>query len=257
MTSTFLFLSSVGCHSPRRNQKHAAAGMSACGDDDMRGWLTLVLTTLCLAGAFSLAYRLAAPYSRDFAPFVVFVVAALAWIPLFMANWLMSAVLPVPWAFRPEGYRFPPRKVRVTTRAVFRLPAAALLSLGIHTAWALMAADAFESRLVLIVGLSVIWVAIPLFFATRLVRQYRLMRLGDSTMAHIERRDQRSQDRVGARLQFNFEASGRIYSGWGRDHGYHVPAGSLVPIFFEAKNPTIRLLASESYFEVAEDETRS
>jgi hypothetical protein len=113
-------------------------------------------------------------------------VVLLGWILLFHANGLASVILPVPWALRSDGYGFPPRKVRVTTRAIVRLPAAALVSLRVPTAWSLMAANAYESRLVLIVGLSVIWVAIPLPFAARLVRQHRLMRLGDSTMAHVE-----------------------------------------------------------------------
>jgi hypothetical protein len=40
----------------------------------MRGWLTLVLTTLCLAVVY-LAYRLAAVYTKDLGNFVVFMPA--------------------------------------------------------------------------------------------------------------------------------------------------------------------------------------
>ena len=45
--------------------------MLTCGDNDMRAWLTLVLTTFCLAlwfaGAFSLAHRLAGPITKEIA----------------------------------------------------------------------------------------------------------------------------------------------------------------------------------------------
>jgi len=83
------------------------------------------------------------------------------------------------------------------------------------------------------------------------------MHIGDSTVAHIERQDQPSQHPQSARLQFNFQVNGGTHSGWGWDNGYYVRAGSLVPIFFEAKNPKRRLLASEPYFEVVEDGTNN
>jgi hypothetical protein len=219
----------------------------------MRAWHTLGITGLWLAAAFSLAYLLAVPLHKDVAPFIVWMAALVGHIPLLMTYRRKSRVLPVPWAQRPDGYGFPPRKVRFNARSVYRLPPNALLAFGLPTACIMFAANVSESRLVVIAGLSLIWLTIPLIFAGIFVRQYRLMRLGDSTVAHIEDRFEPSKHPENAQLHFSFEANGRLYSGRGDDNGYYLPVGAIVPIFFDAVNPKRRLLACESYFEIVHD----
>jgi hypothetical protein len=215
---------------------------------------TLGETALWLVGAFSLPALLVARLEhKDIAPFLFFMTSLIGHIPLLERYKRMTRVLPVPWRDGVTGYGRPPRKVRFNARAVFRLPPTAMLSFGLPTAVVVFAANILESPLVLIAGVILVWVSIFLLFARRFVRQYNLMRFRDSTTAQIDQRYSQSRHPQTARLQFTFQANGKTYSGEGWDTGYYVRVGMVVPIFFDAKNPTKNLLASESYFEVVDE----
>ncbi len=222
--------------------------------DDIGARRTLGETALWTLGLLSLPTFVTArlPH-KDIAPFLFFMTALAGHIPLLYRYRRLTRVLPVPWADSVSGYGRPPRKIRFNARAAFRLPPAALLSFGLPTAVVIFAANIWDSLPIFIAGIILVWVSVPLLFARIFVRQYKLMRLGDSAEAYIEQRLSPSQHPQVARLKFTFEANGKTYSGEGWDSGYYVPAGTVVPIFYDTKNPKRRLLACESYFEVVED----
>jgi len=173
-----------------------------------------------------------------FAPFIVIAGAGL------LAEFV-SSTLPKPWS---EGRRYgqPPRRVHLSWRQVFRVPALApLLVFLYYVYWSLSLH--FDIGWVAYVVATLVALAV-VFVARGRRREIRLLRDGEVALGTIDRRSDIGE---GAdRLAFHFTTGdGRIVASRGWDVGYGVKTGSAVPVFHDAGDPRDHVIACGCWFE--------
>lgn len=160
-------------------------------------------------------------------------------------NWLVSSVLPVPWAGRPR-YGMPPRRVHLSWRTAFHVPGyLPMLVLLYYIHWSV--------SLHFDIGWMV-WVVVALaapaaaFVARGRRREFLLLRDGEMAMAVV---DARSDIGEGPdRIAYHFTTAGGLTvarRGWDLGHG--VARGSSVPVFYESADPGNHVIACSCWFQ--------
>ena len=161
---------------------------------------------------------------------------------------LVQRLAPVPWnAHRALGS--PPRRIHLSWRAAVRGPS--ILPV-LFFPWFLVSVlwRAGDSRARSIAAVIVAFAATAATLSIRkLRREVRLLRDGAVTLALIEHRTDSGEDPwEGIRYSFT-TAQGAPISGRAYDHGYGVPAGSSVPVFYDPERPRDHIAACACWLE--------
>ena len=154
--------------------------------------------------------------------------------------------LPLPW-IDGQGYSSPPRRVHLSWRAAVRLPAYApfLLILWYFLSILRMHFD-IDWVLYCVITLAL---GIMAIIALRRRREIRLLRSGEVTMAFVDSRVDTTEWQNDP-IYYHFRtAGGADVSGRALYTGYDVLEGSIIPVFYDAKNPRHHLIACTSWFE--------
>ncbi|WAC08476.1 MAG: hypothetical protein OS130_04585 [Thermodesulfobacteriota bacterium] len=164
----------------------------------------------------------------------------------FVVAKMIMAKLPLPWV-NEQGYSSPPRRVHLSWRATVRLPAYApfllilwhflsILRMHFDIDWVLCCV------IMLVLGMMTI-------VALRRWREIRLLRSGEVGMAFINSRENTAEWQDD-RIYYHFKtARGADVSGRAFYVGYDVLEGSIIPVFYDPKNPSDHVVACASWFE--------
>ena len=164
----------------------------------------------------------------------------------FVVAKMIMVKLPLPWV-NEQGYSSPPRRVHLSWRATVRLPAYApfllilwhflsILRMHFDIDWVLYCV------IMLALGMMTI-------IALRRWREIRLIRSGEVAMAFINSRENTAEWQDD-RIYYHFRtARGADVSGRAFYVGYDVLEGSIIPVFYDAKNPSDHVVACASWFE--------
>jgi hypothetical protein len=221
-----------------------------------RAFVTISVSALGLLTAWLVSHAIAG--ARAYAAFFFILAGAGAVIGMAL-NQAIAPRLPVPWRPGP-GRRAsgpPPRRARLTTRAMMRIPTYVLLMGGIcaipleilRGAWFRISRGGAWSDESLLVALAFL---MPLAWLWWLLRQRHLVARGETTVGLVESRT--TPSRGDPRVLIRFETSGGpACSRSAADRDYGIQQGMSVPVFYDPAKPKKCVAACESYFEVVED----
>jgi hypothetical protein len=158
---------------------------------------------------------------------------------------LISGVLPIPWEGGRE-YALPPRRVHLSWRTAVRIPALLPMCLvPYYMAWILHLHC--DVRWIAGIGGLVVATAATIVVRKR-ARELRLLRRGSVAMGVVLGR---SGSEWPEDASYGFVTTeGASVRGSGNDLGYGVAAGSSVPVFYDAGNPSDHVVATACWFEV-------
>lgn len=203
--------------------------------------LVAAIALAVLYAALTLAWGGVPPRSGSpwwvFAPFIMTFGAGL----LSMA---VTAMLPKPWA-EGRGYARPPRRVHLSWRSAFRIPAGLPMAVWLgYVYWALRLHFNIGWVLYLVTGVAVLVAGV---LARRRCREFRLLRNGEIAIAVV---DQRIILDATDQIVFHFTTPlRRTVTGRGWDLGYNVGEGSPLPVFYDPADPQTHVLACSAWFE--------